>query len=268
LKDERLPEAMHLALADADPVLRTEGRRVLAHFRPDEAVASLQAALAGENRVERQGALSVLGELPGPAADRVLGAWLDRLRAGRVPADLQLDLLEAAGRRSAPEVKAKLAAYEAARPKNDPLAGYREALHGGDAERGRRIFLQKNETSCLRCHRVQGVGGEVGPDLTGIGGRQPREYLLESIVDPNRQIAKGFETVILALSNGQVVSGIVKEQNAKEVRLMTPEGKLVTVAQSQVEERQQGKSAMPADLIKSLSRSEVRDLVEFLANLK
>ncbi len=49
---------------------------------------------------------------------------------------------------------------------------------------------------------------------------------------------------------------------------MTPEGKLVTVAQSQVEERQQGKSAMPADLIKSLTRSEVRDLVEFLANLK
>jgi quinoprotein glucose dehydrogenase len=268
LGDEHLVEATQLALADSDPGLRTAGRRVLARVQPEEAIASLRKALAGTDRAERQGALAVLGEMPGRAADRILADWLDKLRAHEVAPELQLDLLEAAAHRSTPELKEKLAAYEAARPKSDPLAGYREALAGGDAERGRRIFLHKTEAACLRCHRVRGIGGEVGPDLTGIGARQPREYLLESIVDPNRQIAKGFETVILALKSGQIVSGIVKEENAQEVRLMNAEGKSLTVRKGEIEERQQGKSAMPPDLIKSLSRNELRDLVEYLAGLK
>src|SRR5208283_2200590 len=154
------------------------------------------------------------------------------------------------------------------RPRNDHLANYREAIAGGDPEAGRRIFLHKSEVSCVRCHKLQGEGGEVGPDLTGIGARQNREYLLESIVDPNKQIAKGFETVVLGLKNGTVQIGIVKSEDDKEIRLMTADGKLVKVAKDQVEERQTGKSAMPEDIIKQLSKAELRDLVEFLARLK
>jgi quinoprotein glucose dehydrogenase len=268
LKDGRLLEAMKLALADADPRLRTEGRRVLAKVQPDEALKALKAVLAGGTVIEQQGAFSILGGMKGPAADGILAEWLDKLRARQVAAEVQLDLLEAAGKRPGADVKQRLAEFEASRPKDDPLAGYREALAGGDAEAGRNIFLHKAEVSCVRCHRVKGEGGEVGPDLTGLGTRQNREYLLESIVDPNRQIAKGFETVVLELANGQVVSGIVKEENAKELRLMTAEGKLVTVPRAQIEERQTGKSAMPQDTIKLLTKSELRDLVEFLAGLK
>jgi quinoprotein glucose dehydrogenase len=268
LEDKTLPQAMKYALADDDPRLRAEGRRVLAKMRPEESIQALQAALIGGHVLERQAALATLGKMKVPAADKVLADWLDRLLAGRVAAELQLDLLEAAGKRAAPDVKQKLAAYEASRPKGDPLAAFREALAGGDAEAGRDIFLHKAEVSCVRCHKIKGEGGEVGPDLTGIGSKQKRDYLLEAIVDPNRQIAKGYETVVLELSNGQVVSGIVKEENARELRLMTAEGTLVTVPRGQIEERQAGKSAMPQDLIKSLSKAEVRDLVEFLAGLK
>src|SRR5262249_13379419 len=155
-------------------------------------------------------------------------------------------------RRPAAAVKQKLAAYEASRPKDDALAGYREALAGGNAEAGRDIFYHKTEVSCLRCHKLRGEGGDVGPDLTGVGARQKREYLLESIVDPNKQIAKGFETVVLALADGHIVSGIVKEEDGKQVRPMTAEGKLVTVKKDDIDERQAGKSAMPADLVKLL----------------
>jgi quinoprotein glucose dehydrogenase len=108
----------------------------------------------------------------------------------------------------------------------------------------------------------------VGPDLAGIGSKQNREYLLESIVDPNKQIAKGYETAVLTLTSGQVVTGIVKAETAKELQLMTVEGKLVTVPRDKIDERQSGKSAMPEDVIKSLSKTELRDLVEFLAGLK
>ena len=122
--------------------------------------------------------------------------------------------------------------------------------------------------SCLRCHKLEGQGGEVGPDLAGIGGKQTREYLLESIVEPSKQIAKGFETVELTLVTGQVRSGVLKGEDAKQVRLMTPEGKLLSVPRDDIEERQAGKSAMPEDVIKVLTKSELRDLVEFLAGLK
>lgn len=123
--------------------------------------------------------------------------------------------------------------------------------------------------SCLRCHKAGGAGtGEVGPDLSGTGAQQKRDYLLESIALLGRTIAKGYETVELVLDNGQVRSGILKAEDEKEVRLMTPLAQIIVVAKARIEERRTGKSAMPEDLIKHLSRREMRDLVEFLASLK
>jgi quinoprotein glucose dehydrogenase len=266
LKDGRLEKATQLALADAEPLLRAEGRRLLARTKPAEAAVSLTAALRDGALVEKQSALAVLGELKGDEAGAVLGQALDRLLAKDYPPELALDLLEAAAKRS--ELKDRVAKYEASRSKDDSLANYREALLGGDAEVGRRVFFTKAEVSCVRCHKAQGQGGDVGPDLTGIGAKQKRDYLLESIVDPNKQIAQGFETVVLTLTNGKVVSGIVKGEDARDVKLMTAEGQLVTVAKTKIDERARGKSAMPEDAIKHLSRRELRDLVEFLASLK
>jgi len=268
LADERLEQAMQLALADAEAKLRTAGRRVLAKHRPNEAAGVLEALLGQASVIEQQGALSILGDLKSPAADAVLCRCLDKLGANQMPVEIQLDLLEAAGRRKAPEVKDKLSAYEKARAKKDLLTRYRESLAGGDAEAGKNIFFHKAEVSCVRCHKIKKEGGEVGPDLTGIGTRQKREYLLESILDPNKEIAKGFETVVLAMSNGQINVGIVKAEDARQIRLITAEGHVVDVPKSQVEERTRGKSAMPEDVIKHLSKSEVRNLVEFLAGLK
>src|SRR5262249_41942809 len=156
--------------------VRTEGRRVLVKLHPEQAVSVLEVTLSKGETVERQGALTALGEVSNPAADVLLSRWLDRLVAGQVPAGTQLDLLEAAGKRTAADIRAKLAKFEAARPKNDPLAKYRETLVGGDAERGRTIFYSKAEVQCLRCHKIKDEGGEVGPDLTGIGSRQKRDY--------------------------------------------------------------------------------------------
>ena len=131
-------------------------------------------------------------------------------------------------------MRSRLEQYEASKPKNDPLAPYRETLAGGNARRGRRIFLTKAEVSCLRCHKVPGLngkpsGGEVGPELTGIGSRQNREYILESLVAPNQKIAQGFESVVLATSDGKLVTGVLRGEDDKEVRLMTAEGQPLTV---------------------------------------
>ena len=94
-------------------------------------------------------------------------------------------------------------------------------LSGGDPQRGLSIFKSKAAVECLRCHKVKEpggdlVGGEVGPELSAIGTRQTREYLLESIVDPNKQIAQGFESVILATSDGKVHAGVLRAKTTRK----------------------------------------------------
>jgi quinoprotein glucose dehydrogenase len=268
LADPRTDEARDAALRDADPRVRTEGRRLLARSHPAEAIPILAAALRDEGVRSQQGVYAILRELTDSESDALLTRSLDLLLKGELRPETHLDLLEAAAKRPSDAIRERLARYETARPKGDHLAAYREALVGGDSEAGRRIFATRAEVSCLRCHKVNGEGGEVGPDLTGVGTRQNREYLLESIVDPNRQITKGFETVVLTLVSGKTVIGVLKSEDGRQVRLMTAEGQSVTVPKGQIDERQTGKSAMPEDVIKHLSKADLRDLVEYLASLK
>ncbi len=268
LKDVQLEKATQLALADGDASVRTEGRRLLAKAKPAEAIPVLAKAINEGEIVDRQGAFAILADLQSPQADDLLTGALARLLKKELPPEVHLDLLEAAAKHPTAKIKEQLAAFEATRRKDDHLAAYREALVGGNAERGRNIFLYKSEVTCVKCHKLDDEGGEVGPDLSEIGKKQNREYLLESIVDPNKQIAMGYQTVVVELKNGLTHVGVLKGEDAKELRLMTAEGKMIAVPKDQIEERRGGKSAMPEDIIKYLSKSELRDLVEFLAGLK
>jgi quinoprotein glucose dehydrogenase len=269
LKDAQLDQTARHALEDADPRLRHQGRRILLAKAPKaEAAQTLAKVLDSGAMLERQGALALLGKLQTDDAEQALENALDQMLAKKAPPEIYLDVLLAVRDARKPSIKAKLAAYEKTRDAKDPMSVYREAQVGGDADNGRKVFFEKSEVSCLRCHKIAGVGGEVGPDLSNIAKKYKRDYLLESLVDPNKQIAKGYETVVIALSNGRTASGVLKSEDAKEVRLMTPEGKLLTIPKSTIDERSSGPSAMPSDLPQKLTRSEVRDLVEFLAGLK
>ncbi len=269
LKDAQLEQTAKAALADDDPRLRHQGRRILLlKASKAEAVATLRAVIENGAVVERQGALTLLAKVQTPDADQLLEHWLDQMLAQKAPAEIHLDIILAANVNKTPAINKKLAQVEATRDAKNPMSLYREAMVGGDAEAGRKIFFEKSEASCLRCHKVNGLGGEVGPDLTGIGKKQKRDYLLESIVDPNKQIAKGYETVVLTLNNGLTKIGVLKSEDDKVVRIMTAEGQLLAIPKVDIDERSRGPSAMPNDLIQKMSRSEVRDLVEFLAGLQ
>ncbi|MGO9920581.1 MAG: PVC-type heme-binding CxxCH protein [Isosphaeraceae bacterium] len=255
------------------PRSRVEALRILAKVNPAAAIAPLQDRIEHGSAAERQGAIAILAAMPGDAARQLLSSWIDRLLAGKVAPEIQLDLLEAAGGRREPEFRRKLEDYEKSRARNDPLASYREAMAGGDSGRGMTVFIAKAEVACLRCHKIKPpagevMGGEVGPELSDVGARQNREYLLESIVSPDKQIAQGFESVVLATSDGKIHSGVLRGEDDREVRLITPEGQPMVVSKDAIEERKRGPSAMPADLVSKLSKTELRDLIEYLANLK
>ena len=158
-------------------------------------------------------------------------------------------MLTAARKHAGGKMAEPLAKYEAGLDAADPLSPFRETLAGGDVERGRRVFFEKTEVSCVRCHKIGGQGGEVGPDLSALGGTKPIEYLLEAIALPNKVVAENFESVTVFDLEGRVHSGVLKLRNEQEVRLITPEGDLKIIPMSEVDEILPGKSAMPEDLV-------------------
>jgi quinoprotein glucose dehydrogenase len=225
-----------------------------------------RAVLAGSNVAEQQGTFALFSQIPSPEADALIEEWLDKVIGDTAKPELALEILEAAAASKSERIKRRLGGYENARSK-DELGKYREALAGGSARRGREIFLHKAEVQCQRCHSLDGQGGEVGPPVNGVG-KQSREYLLESIILPNKAIAKGYESVLITTLDNKTVSGVLKGEDDKEVRLITAEGKSVTVLKAEIDDRRATKSAMPDDLAPKLTKREVRDVVEFLSGLK
>jgi putative heme-binding domain-containing protein len=192
---------------------------------------------------------------------------LDALSGGRLALELELDIVAAAEASRDPTVKSRLESYLAKHASDSPES-WRFALRGGNAAAGRRIFMEKPETQCSRCHQVGPDGGTVGPKLDGVGMRQTREYLLDSILHPNALIAAGFESVVIGLKDGTGVTGVVKRETADELVLSTPENAEVIVRRPEIQSRARGLSAMPEGLAGFLTKFELRDVIEFLASLK
>jgi quinoprotein glucose dehydrogenase len=268
LKDKSASDLIETALTDKAPRVRAAGRDALAQTQPASALPLLSEAVLHGETVERQAALATLGSFKDSAANEPLQAALDLLAKGAYPAEAALDLLEAVSKRKHKALADKLHAYEAQRKVDDALGAWRETLVGGDLARGKTIFFERAQVSCVRCHKVGGTGGDVGPDLSHVSKDKAREYLLEAIVHPSKAIAKGFESVALQLDDGSTLTGILKSENAKELQVMTAEGKLLSVPTDSIENRKPGKSAMPDDLPGKMTKSDLRDLVEFLSSLK
>ncbi|MCA9070577.1 MAG: HEAT repeat domain-containing protein, partial [Planctomycetaceae bacterium] len=268
LRSNQLARAVENSLNADGPSLRAEARRLLAKQNPTKALEALKTAMETGETIERQSALSVLASMNKPEADAILSTWLERLIKKNVDPEIQLDILEAAKDRNTPELARLLKTYEVSLSPTDPLAAFQVALAGGNPQRGEEIFFGRSEVSCRRCHMIKGSGGEVGPDLSDIGLKKKRDYLLESIVDPNKQIAKGFESVLVATADGQVIHGVFKSEDETTLRLMNKDGGIVLIPKDEIDDRAVGKSGMPSDLVKYLTKSDVRDLVEYLSTLK
>ncbi len=255
---------MKVALSDRAEPLR------IAASRLGGAGDALQRAKALEtgSTAERQSALASLGAEPDAAVEQVLLKLLDALLTKTLPKELELDVTEAARKRASQPVQSKLKQLDSHDSTDDPLASYRPALHGGNAALGKTIFIENQQIACFRCHKTNGEGGDVGPDLTGLGAQKGREYLLESLVQPNKQIAAGFESVLLTMKGGAEFAGLVKSETNDELVLNSPEDGLMTLKKSDIVERRRGLSAMPEEMVTFISKRELRDLIEFLATTK
>lgn len=135
-----------------------------------------------------------------------------------------------------------------------------------DAARGEIIFRRK-ELQCMACHGIGGAGGQVGPDMTSIGASAQRDYLVESLLIPNKAIKEGFNAIRVVTTDDKVYLGIkVREVNGLLV-LRTPEDKEITIPVKDIAERGETKSIMPEGLTDTLTKQEFADLVRFLSEL-
>lgn len=137
----------------------------------------------------------------------------------------------------------------------------RTALGQADLGHGRSIF----DRACGSCHKLYGAGGEIGPDLTG-SGRDNLDYLLENIVDPSAAVSADFRMVVAAMRDGRVLNGLIKEQSPRTVKLQT-QTELVALDRSEIEAlRPSPSSLMPDGLLETLTQTEIRDLIAYLAH--
>ena len=131
----------------------------------------------------------------------------------------------------------------------------------GDPAHGKVVF----ERACSICHKLDGVGHEVGPDLAALTDLSP-EPLLIAILDPNREVDARYLSYNAALQDGRVVNGMITAETASAVSLKRQEGATDVILRADLDElASSGRSLMPEGLENDLKPVDVADLVAFLA---
>lgn len=139
----------------------------------------------------------------------------------------------------------------------------------GNAERGRKLFLDKDKSRCIQCHQLAGQGERIGPELTGVGDRFSRIHLIESILEPSRTIAPSFGAWVITLKNGKTLSGVKVAENEATLTIADNQGQKHTVASKDIDEIAPSPiSIMPDGLVERWTQDEFVDLIAFLVSQK
>jgi putative heme-binding domain-containing protein len=141
-----------------------------------------------------------------------------------------------------------------------------EVQSKGDPARGEQIF-RRADTACLRCHSIAGAGGQLAPDLISAGSA-PVDYLVDSVLQPNKAVKEGYHAIIVETKDGDQLTGIKVRQTDKELILRDAVQDEIVIPLDQVKGKpREAGSMMPAGLADPLTRQELVDLVRFLSEL-
>jgi len=254
-----LPAAIDVAVQSKKWPLHQTGLEMLSASDPKKAWQHID--WSSDNETAKQYYVSLLPKLGLSDSEEKLSALVDEHR--KKTSGVSLDVFDAA----------KLAGedtkdWQGELKDASPLGEFQLALHGGDVQRGRAIYKNHVSAQCVRCHEAGGMGKQAGPVLDGIASRVNRQYLLESLVNPSANIAKGFGGVTLVLDDGRVFTGTVMRESENEIVLGLTNGKQMEFSPDEIDERVEAEiSAMP-EMTKVLSMFEIRDVVAYLATMK
>ncbi|HWE95130.1 MAG TPA: PVC-type heme-binding CxxCH protein [Tepidisphaeraceae bacterium] len=236
----------------ADAAVRAEATAGLSDDAKEKTDLLLQLASV-ENESVRQEALRSLRPV-GTSLTKPQQEQLAQV-AQKFPADADL-------------VSRALAKPPAERPPETDIAGWQKILDKapGDPEAGRRIFFHASGPACFRCHMIEGRGRAIGPDLTMIGHSQTRDHVLESILDPSREIAPLFMQWSIKTKSGQQIDGMLLRRDGQSLEVyVDASGQEIKVPENTIIDRKIRKeSLMPTGLVQGMTDQELRDVVAFL----
>ena len=259
-----------LSLSNIPRNSRLAALGALAAIEP-KAAASLAASWLAESN-ERELAADLVSRFVstkgGPAA---LASALEGIKLSPDAVKLALRASRASGREDvALSAALRKAGGLGIAPKplsaEEKIALLSEVVSHGDAARGEAIF-RRQDSQCLKCHAVAGAGGQVGPSLESIGASAPVDYLLDALVEPNKAVKENYNAIVVATTDGQVVSGIKVRQSDRELVLRDAEDREIGIPLASIEEQKPTGSLMPAGLTETMTRAELVDLVRFLSEM-
>ena len=286
-------------LADSDSSIRLEAIRSLRDHPAAERTKLLRAIADNRQLSERERAEAIMGlsaedTQPGGARERLVTLAIEEsptvalealrgLRGSKLTDAQREQLQQAAGRRTpawrdllakllAPATTAAPDAPATSQPNLQQLVDrWLQLLPGpADPEAGERIFFHPRATGCYRCHEQDGRGAGLGPELTRVTSTMTTRRLIESLVDPSREIAPQFVPWVIETEAGQVRVGmLVGEEVDGTQRYLESTGSEFRLKPAQIAERRpHDRSIMPDGLPALLTTQEFRDLIAYLTQVK
>lgn len=140
----------------------------------------------------------------------------------------------------------------------------------GDPNLGRTLFFNpQSKVQCAKCHSVGGEGGRIGPALDRIASRRAPEFLMESILQPSKDIAPEYEAVAVATKEGRVITGLRVNETNFSIQLTEENGRFHSFLKRDLEEvKVLKKSLMPENFGELLTVKELHDLFAYLMTLE
>lgn len=201
--------------------------------------------------------------------DRVMAA-LDAVEQGKLrPSDLTptrvVNLRNSTNAHIAERAKAVLGS-QAVAPRAKIVADYQKAMSSlkGDPEKGKQMFA-----ICAACHKVEGVGMEIGPNLPQFAQTRGADALLLNIIDPNAEVNPQYVVYDVVTKDGQTQTGLVSAETATSVTLNRGGGATSTILRSDIASmKSTGKSLMPEGLEAALPPQAMADLIAYLLSVR
>jgi putative membrane-bound dehydrogenase-like protein len=248
-----------------DPAMRSAAIRGMARIADDRVPEVLLANYDGFSAQEKRDVVNTLAARPAYGH-----ALLDAIEAKKIPAaDVPAEIIRQLRNLNDKALDEKIAAVWGtvrATPadRQKLIASWQKRLSTPnqsppDLALGRAVYARV----CQQCHTLYGVGGTVGPDITG-ANRADLNYLLENIFDPSAVIPKEYAATKLDLIDGRVITGIIKEETQTTLTVVTA-NETLTIPTADVDRRTPSElSMMPDDLTKQATEEEIRALIAYL----
>lgn len=253
-----------------EPALRADAVMGLAHSAASSAEAQrLLISLLEIPELRRDALRSLRSAAAVPHVQQaLLSLWIKKDGSKEERREIAWQLVLALKSHQNPDVDAHWRdIIELAGPLPKTTAAWQKVLTGrGDPAAGERVFFHAHGPRCATCHRIDGRGAMIGPELSTIGAALNRERLIESILEPSKEIAPMFVNWSITTRDGKVRTGVIVEEGPNStVTVADAQGKLEVLQRHDIEERMAlPTSLMPNNLHELMTPREFLDLITYL----